>query len=446
MNRDSGKKLITVLAVLFFILVIGLGVLIGLFIVKSEKTEETTVVESAAEQTTTDTQIAVSETQPSEVSSAATEVLPADAPVTSETTSSKGEDDPDESKSADELNVDEVISSMSLHEKVCQLFIVTPEQLTGYDVVTQAGDTTKEKLEEYPVGGLIYFAQNMEDYSQVEKMINDTKSYAKGICKAPLFISVDEEGGDVARCADTIGTTKFEPMFTYRDEGPETAFDNAKQIAEDISKLGFNLDFAPVADTWSNPSNTVIGSRAYSDDFSETADLVAEAVKGFSAGGVCCTLKHFPGHGDTAEDSHYFTAISNRTLEQLEAEEYAAFKKGISAGADMVMVGHITVPALDEEPASVSYKVITGELREKLGFKGIIITDSLAMGAVANEYTTYDLASKVFLAGADILLMPDDLPTAVKSIEDGVSEGRIDESRIDESLKRILLLKSKKIS
>ncbi len=380
-------------------------------------------------------------------SDSGTSQVPGAAENTTETQTDSGEPATEEStqdlSSADKY--DRIIAGMSLHEKICQMFIVTPESLTGYDVVTASGETTKNCLAEYPVGGLIYFTQNLEDTDQTRSMLSDANSISLDLGGLPLFLAIDEEGGDVARCADALGTTSFDPMYTYKDEGESTAYSNAYTIAKDISALGFNLDFAPVADTWSNPDNTVIGQRAYSDDFAETAKLVASAVKGFSEGGVYTTLKHFPGHGDTAEDSHYGTATSDKTLDELAQNEYLAFKSGIDAGADMVMMGHITMTAVDQLPASVSKVMITDELRGKLGYDGVVVTDSLAMGAVADMYEPSELSVKVVQAGADILLMPADLDQAVWGLENAVESGQLSEERINESLRRILILKDKKL-
>lgn len=340
---------------------------------------------------------------------------------------------------------DRIISQMSLHEKVCQMFIVTPEALTGFDVVTASGDTTRNCLKQYPVGGLIYFSANLESMEQAKEMLSGAKDIQKDLGCIPLFYAIDEEGGDVARCADALGTTSFDPMYLYKEMGTDTAYSNAKTIAGDILSVGFNLDFAPVADTWSNPANTVIGQRAYSDDFAETAELVAAAVRGFSDGGVYCSVKHFPGHGDTAEDSHYGTAVSAKTLDELEQNEYLAFKKGIEAGADMVMMGHITMTSVDQLPASVSKTMITDELRGKLGYDGVVVTDSLAMGAVTEMYESGELAVKIVDAGADMLLMPQDMKAAVDALEKAVEDGIITEERINESIRRILILKSEKM-
>lgn len=340
-----------------------------------------------------------------------------------------------------EDEITKMMAEMSLHEKICQLFVVTPESLTGYDLVTQSGGATLDALKEYPVGGLIYFAQNLEDVEQTKTMLASTAESNSKVSDIPLFFAVDEEGGIVARCAEKLGTTEFKPMYKYRDKGTDTAYKNAYTIASDISELGFNLDFAPVADTWSNPDNTVIGTRAYSDDFEQTAELVASAVKGFKDGGVVCSLKHFPGHGDTAEDSHVGMASSYKTVDELENAEYLAFESGIAAGADMVMVGHITMANVDNQPASLSKTIITDELRGKLGFDGVIVTDALAMGALANYYSSDEISVAVLKAGGDLLLMPEDLSSAVAGVEKAVKKGDLSEKRIDESLERVLRLK-----
>ncbi|SFC88900.1 glycoside hydrolase family 3 protein [Ruminococcus albus] len=337
--------------------------------------------------------------------------------------------------------ITKMMAEMSLHEKICQLFVVTPESLTGYDLVTESGAATLDALKEYPVGGLIYFAQNLEDVEQTKSMLAATAESNSTVSDIPLFFSVDEEGGIVARCAEKLGTTEFQPMYKYRKKGTDTAYKNAFTIASDIADLGFNVDFAPVADTWSNPDNTVIGTRAYSDDFEQTAELVASAVKGFNDGGVVCSLKHFPGHGDTAEDSHDGMACSYKTVDELENAEYLAFESGIEAGADMVMVGHITMVNVDDQPASLSKTIITDELRGKLGFDGVIVTDALAMGALANYYSSDEISVAVLKAGGDLLLMPEDLESAVAGVEKAVKKGDLTEKRIDESLERVLRLK-----
>lgn len=333
--------------------------------------------------------------------------------------------------------VDETLAGMTLHEKVCQMMFVTPEELTGEDGVTVAGDVTRQALENYPVGGIVYFAKNLESQDQVKEMIdNSQKDSSIG-----LFVATDEEGGVVNRLMDTVGTTYIGSMYYYKDDGDETAYENAYTIANDMSALGFNLDFAPVADVWSNPDNTVIGERAYSDDYAQAAELVGNAVKGFNDGGVMCTLKHFPGHGDTAEDSHYSSAYVHRTKEEIMADEMQPFRSGIEAGAEFVMVGHLIVPDIDEVPATLSYKIATGILRDELKFEGVAITDSFEMESIADNYSVDDAVVMSVKAGMDMILQPKDMASAVNSIEQAVADGELSEDRIDESVRRILTLK-----
>lgn len=333
--------------------------------------------------------------------------------------------------------VDETLAGMTLHEKVCQMMFVTPEELTGEDGVTVAGDATRQALENYPVGGIVYFARNLESQDQVKEMIDNSQKYSS----IGLFVATDEEGGVVNRLMDTVGTTYIGSMYYYKDDGDETAYENAYTIANDMSALGFNLDFAPVADVWSNPDNTVIGERAYSDDYAQAAELVGNAVKGFNDGGVMCTLKHFPGHGDTAEDSHYSSAYVHRTKEEIMADEMQPFRSGIEAGAEFVMVGHLIVPDIDEVPATLSYKIATGILRDELKFEGVAITDSFEMESIADNYSVDDAVVMSVKAGMDMILQPKDMASAVNSIEQAVADGELSEDRIDESVRRILTLK-----
>lgn len=333
--------------------------------------------------------------------------------------------------------VDETLAGMTLHEKVCQMMFVTPEELTGEDGVTVAGDATRQALENYPVGGIVYFAKNLESQDQVKEMIDNSQKYSS----IGLFVATDEEGGVVNRLMDTVGTTYIGSMYYYKDDGDEMAYENAYTIANDMSALGFNLDFAPVADVWSNPDNTVIGERAYSDDYAQAAELVGNAVKGFNDGGVMCTLKHFPGHGDTAEDSHYSSAYVHRTKEEIMADEMQPFRSGIEAGAEFVMVGHLIVPDIDEVPATLSYKIATGILRDELKFEGVAITDSFEMESIADNYSVDDAVVMSVKAGMDMILQPKDMASVVSSIEQAVANGELSEDRIDESVRRILTLK-----
>lgn len=331
---------------------------------------------------------------------------------------------------------EELLAGMSLREKLCQLMIVRPEVLTGESPVTAAGETTRLALEQYPVGGLIYSVDNLVTQEQTREMIENTQSYSK----IPLIISADEEGGNVGRLMYKLGTTFIHSMYSYKDMGEDTAYQNALTIGTDMVSCLFNTDFAPVADVWTNPANTVIGDRAYSDEFGQASELVAAAVRGFTESGVICCVKHFPGHGDTSTDTHEGAAAVDKSLEELRAGEFLPFEAGIEAGVDMVMVGHITVTAVDDEPATISHEVITGLLREELGWDGVVVTDSLDMGALAG-YETGEVCVKYLEAGGDIMLGIPDLAAALTALETAVTEGRLTEQRIDESALRVLMLK-----
>ncbi len=330
-----------------------------------------------------------------------------------------------------------LLENMSTREKVCQLFVVFPSQVTGVSPVTKAGDLTRQGLANYPVGGFIYDKTNMVSREQVTEMLTTVQTYSK----VPLILTCDEEGGRVNRLMSTVGTTYIDSMMSYRDQGPEKAAENAETIAGDLVSCGFNADLAPVADVWSNPENKVIGDRAYSDDFAQAATLVAAAVKGFHAGGVACTLKHFPGHGDTAADSHTGAAYVTKTLDELRSGELLSFQAGIDAGADMVMIGHLTVTDIEDVPALFSYRIVTQLLREEMGFDGVIITDSLQMKAVTDSYGSGQAAVLAVQAGVDILLCPANLEEAVGALLDAVETGVIPEERLNESVLRILRLK-----
>lgn len=334
------------------------------------------------------------------------------------------------------VRAEELLSGMTLREKLCQLMIVRPEVLTGESPVTAAGETTRLALETYPVGGLIYSVDNLVTQEQTREMITNTQSYSK----LPLFISADEEGGNVGRLMYKLGTTWVNSMYSYKDQGADTAYSNAKTIGTDMVSCLFNTDFAPVADVWTNPANTVIGDRAYSDDFEQAAELVASAVRGFTDAGVICCLKHFPGHGDTSTDTHEGAAVVSKSLDELRAGEFLPFVSGIEAGADMVMIGHITVTSVDPEPATISKAIITDVLRGELGWDGVVISDSLDMGALAG-YDNGEVCVKFLEAGGDILLGIPDIETALTALEAAVTDGRLTESRIDESVQRVLELK-----
>lgn len=360
------------------------------------------------------------------------------SPPTREASSNPAPSDP--SPESADPTLQSLLSQMTLHEKICQMLVVTPESITGVEAVTAAGDTTKKALQAMPVGGILYSKPNLRSKDQVKTMLENTQSYSA----IPLMFTCDEEGGRVNRLMSTVNTTMIGPMLDYKDQGEETAYNNARTIASDMSALGFNADMAPVADVWSNPENTVIGDRAYSDDFRQAAVLVASAVEGFHAGGAATALKHFPGHGDTSEDSHYGAVFITKTLEEIREKELLPFQAGIQADSDMVMIGHLILSDIDDQPAPFSHKIVTELLRQELGFDGVIITDGLQMKAMTDFYSDGEIACSAVKAGVDMLLCPANPEEAAAALEDAVKNGDITESRIEESVLRILRMKKER--
>jgi beta-N-acetylhexosaminidase len=334
----------------------------------------------------------------------------------------------------------QIAAEMTLQEKICQLLFVTPEALTGYGQVTQSGDATRSALEEYPVGGVVYFASNLVTTEQTAEMLENIQEFARNRSGFGLFLGVDEEGGSVARLADSLGTAAFEDMAVYGAAGDTAkAYEIGTTLAGVLKSLGFNVDFAPVADVLTNDENTVVQSRSFGSDPALVSDMVAQEVRGFVEGGVLCAPKHFPGHGSTGGDTHDGYAATDRTLDQLEACDLLPFQAAMEAGAPMIMVGHMTLTAIDpDNPASLSQAVVTGLLRDQLGYDGIVITDALNMGAVANNYTSGEAAVRAIQAGCDMLLCVSDVQSAVDALLQAVADGTISESRIDESVVRIL--------
>ena len=328
-----------------------------------------------------------------------------------------------------------LLADMTLREKLCQLLVVQPQMLTGTKTVTAVDDALIAALKEYPVGGFLLAAPHMKTADQLLALTRDLSRNLPG-----ALLAVDEEGGRVGRLMYSVGTTKLQSMYSYKDEGPRTAYKNAWILAQDLQRFGFNTDFAPVADVWTVKGNIAIGDRAYSDDYDEAAELIASAVKGFHDGGAICCLKHFPGHGSTATDSHEEAAVVQKDPDTLKKEDLKPFVSGIEAGADMVMVGHITVPEIDDAPASMSRKITTELLRNELGFEGVIITDGLQMAA-AGGISDGEKALQCLDAGADLLLEIADVQGTIETLEQAVKDGRLKESRIDESVLRVLHLK-----
>lgn len=341
------------------------------------------------------------------------------------------------------------LDSFTLEEKVAQLFMVTPEALTGVGTVTAAGSATEHAINSYPVGGLVYFSNNIQSEEQFAQMVQNVQKYSKSRIGLPMLIGVDEEGGTVTRIAGRgfAGVADQPDMYSIgATYDTEQAYQIGRDIGSYLSRFQVNVDFAPVADVWSNQNNSVIGTRSFGNDADLVAAMVAAEVKGLQEEGICATLKHFPGHGDTAEDSHAGTATSWKTLEELRSCEFLPFEAGIEAGAELVMAGHISVPNVtgDNLPASLSYMLVTEILRDELGFDGVVVTDAMNMGAITSVYGSGEAAVKAIQAGVDLILMPEDFYGAYSGVLEAVKNGTVSEERLNESVERILRLKQER--
>lgn len=343
----------------------------------------------------------------------------------------------------------DVLGKMSLREKVGQLFIVRPEALAENSnaetapATDRVDDAVISRIEEYPVGGIALFSRNITSAEQLPMFISDLQSSSK----YPLFIAVDEEGGRVARIANSgyFDVASYKSMEDIGKSGDASkAEEVGRQIGLYLKELGFNLDFAPVADTNTNPQNIVIGDRSYGSDPALVARMVSAQLDGMHDSGIMGTLKHFPGHGDTKDDTHSGYVSIEKTWDELKECELVPFITALPK-ADMVMVSHITAVNVtsDKLPTSMSETMITGKLRNELGYDGVIITDAMAMGAVADNYTSAEAAVTAVKAGVDIVLMPQNLDEAFNGVMNAVTDGEISMARLDESVMRILKLKAR---
>ena len=374
------------------------------------------------------------------------------AAVQQDTDENRHEDSTDSSETEDvnggaaDNDIEEMLGDMTLEEKVCQLFMVTPEALTGVGTVTQAGTATQEAVNAYPVGGVIYFSQNLQDPDQTRTMLENTQRYAMERTGIPIFLSVDEEGGQVARVGSNpaFGVEKIGNMSDVGSRGDtQEAYEIGSTIGTYLSDLGFNMDAAPDTDVLTNPENQVVKYRSFGSDPELVARMAAAELKGLNDQGIIGMYKHFPGHGGTTADSHEGYAYVDDTQEELKSGAFIPFQDGIDNGIQVIMVSHISCPNVtgDNTPATLSEMMITDILRGEMGFDGMVITDALNMGAITAQYSSSEAAVAALNAGADMLLMPEDFQDAYQAVLQAAENGELSEARIDESAERILRVK-----
>lgn len=351
------------------------------------------------------------------------------------------------------------LQEMTLREKVGQMFYVRPECLDTtihfnqpHGIDSSSDDITAIKLqavnatmrnvnEKYPVGGIILYAHNIEDETQLAKFIPEIRAL-----KGSPLLCIDEEGGRVAR----IGRNSNFSVKTYESMGvigatgdPQNAYECGNTIGTYLHRYGFDIDFAPVADVNTNPENIVIGARAFSDDPQVAAPMVINYLQGLKDAGVTGCIKHFPGHGDTKADTHYGYASSQKTWSEMLTCEMVTFKAGIQWGCQLIMTAHISAPNVtgSDIPSTMSSVILQDKLRRELGYQNIIISDGMEMGAITQQYSSAEAAVGCIKAGVDIVLGPQVFTEAFDAVVEAVENGTITEQRIDESVRRILKMK-----
>ena len=419
---------------------------------------------------------ATSEMQPSAQASADVPVANPDAVAPQAETTSQDAVAPQATAST----VEDVVANMTLDEKISQMIMVAFRTWNGKNVTDLSVDEVAElraALQKHQYGGAILFGSNVATTLQSGRLvqaIQQNNATAEGFSKhIPYLMGVDEEGGVVMRFGSGTRMTGSMAIGATGAKGEANAKLTGSILGSECAALGFNVDFAPTVDVNSNPANPVIGTRSFGDDPAKVSTLGNAFVAGLAEQKVISTIKHFPGHGDTATDSHSQLDSVDKTIEELRACELVPFKSAIENGADLIMTAHITLPKYDDlqtfwdgrkgyYPATMSKKILTDLLRGELGYTGVVITDALEMGAIGKtkvapgepgsvEFAAY-VSEECVNAGVDILLIPTDLKDAdsvtfyneyIGLLEREVRNGNIPEARINESVTRILKLKQK---
>jgi len=337
--------------------------------------------------------------------------------------------------------VGELLAGMDLRRKIGQML------LCGFEGTEPSADILR-LIGERHLGGVIYFARNVASVRQVAKLSADLQTAAASGGNVPLWISIDQEGGMVARMTEGVALMPGN-MAIAASGSPEAAREAALVTGRELKAMGISLNFAPVLDVNNNPANPVIGVRSYGESPEAVAAFGAQAIRGLQKAGVTATAKHFPGHGDTDVDSHLDLPTVLHDRGRMERVELVPFRRAIEAGVDAIMSSHIYFPALEREklPATLSHSVLTGLLREELGFEGVIMTDCMEMNAIAGHYGTVNAAVMAVAAGADVVMVSHTFARqtgAIDAICEAVRDGRIAEERIDASVRRILACKLKR--
>lgn len=345
-----------------------------------------------------------------------------------------------DNKETDSDNISDKIKEMTLDEKIGQLVI------TGVDGYT-ANEHSKELIDRYHVGGFILLGHNVKDTNQVLKLINSLKAAsAKSGKSIPLFLGVDQEGGRVDRMPHGFKRLPSNKAIG-KINSSSYSYSIGKILGKEVKAFGYNIDFAPVLDINSNPKNTVIGDRSFGPSPEVVTKLGIQTMKGIQSQNIISAAKHFPGHGDTSVDSHTGLPIVNNDLKRLKNFELVPFEEAIQNNVDIIMAAHILFPKIDSKyPASMSKIILTNVLRDDMGYKGIIMTDDMTMGAIAKNYNLGEAAVISVNAGSNIILVCNDFSKEVQvitALKAAVKSGKLSQETIDNSVYLILKLKQK---
>jgi beta-N-acetylhexosaminidase len=327
-----------------------------------------------------------------------------------------------------------LLAGMSIDEKIGQLII------GGYDNIAEILPVISENK----LGGVILYKKNIRSVSQTIRDINILKE-SNQLNKIPIFISIDQEGGKVSRLPEEMGIFESALSVGNRND-PAYAFNFGSKTAKTLKQLGFNLNFAPIMDIYSNPRNTIIADRSFGITPERVSRIGLQVMKGLGSENIISTVKHFPGHGDTETDSHLVLPVVNKSLAELNNFEFKPFVEAIQNDVDMIMIAHIVLSKVDLLPSSLSSEVVTTILRKQLSYKGVIITDDITMGAITENYTISEAAVKAVNAGCDIVFVAQGTRNSVlvlNSLKSALQNGQLTEQRLDESVYRILSLKLK---
>lgn len=420
-KRRRRRRLNRLMAIMVIVILVALIALLGVFAymkideIQKENKRQDDVTEKLEELTGTETEVPVI-TQP-------------------DNTVSVPEVDPlEEALKAQ-------IAEMTVEDKVAGLFFVTPESITGVGTAIKAGDGTKKALEEFKVGGIIYFKKNIQNAEQIKEMITTTQSFSE----TRLFFGVNEEGGDVSSVAAKLDVADVETAGTLgQNIATDATYETGKTIGSYLKELGFNVNFAPVADVKTDAENKLLGDRSYGSEATNVAAHVGAMVKGLEESGVSAGVKAFPGIGSANKDPEDGLAITERTLEEMQSTEFLSFQSAITENADFIMVSNVAAPNLIDgayTPSCLDKTIVKNILREQLGYEGIIITAPLNELAITDYYTASEATVMAIKAGADMILMPASFEEAYYGLLAEVLDGNISEERIDESLLRIYKVK-----